>query len=59
MSLLPIAAALLLFIGATLRANAAPSAVPADRWMEVDLYSAQEVELPKTNGQEIGHLLQG
>ena len=38
MTLLRIAAALLLFIGATLQADAAPPAVPADRWMEVDLY---------------------
>lgn len=107
MTLLRIAAALLLFIGAALRANAAPPAVPADRWLEVDLYwfdpadversadtfwtryarlyrgvsgykgivlnlgftanyilsyggnPAQEVGLPKTSGQEIGHSLHG
>ena len=107
MSLLKIAAALLLLIGTTLRAGATPPTVPADRWMEVDLYwfdptdversadtfwtrfaplyrgvsghkgivlnlgftanyilsyggnPAQEVELPKSSGQEIGHSLHG
>lgn len=102
-----VGAALMLFIGATLHAAAAPPPVPADRWMEVDLYwfdpaaverSAdtfwlrfaplyrgvaghkgivlslgltanyilsyggnpdQEIWLPKTSGQEIGHALQG
>ncbi len=103
----PVAAAFLLFFGAALQAIAAPPAVPADRWLEVDLYwfdptsversaesfwtryaplyrgvsghkgvvlsigltanfiltyggdPAQEISLPKTSGQEIGHSLRG
>jgi hypothetical protein len=104
---LRIAMALLVLMAAALRSHAAPSAVPADRWLEMDLYwfdpteveraadafwtrfaplyrdvaghkgivlnlgftanyilsyggdPAQEVWLPKTSGQEIGHALRG
>ena len=104
---LRIAATIALLIGAALPARAAPAPVPADRWLEMDLYwfdpadvqasaekfwaryaplyrgvsghrgvvlsvgltanfilsysgdPAQQIWLPKTSGQEIGHSLRG